>query len=116
MSNRSTLVLVFLGCYLFSSPLYVQAAYMGVYVVKAEEDRAVRIQDVVEHSPSQAADLRTGDIVTHVNEIPVCDVNPFIEIIRMANPGDEVSLLIMRGDKRMQISVRLSSMTTVPVK
>ena len=91
---------------LWTTPAH--SGFMGVYLEKVPDEQVLRIMDIIENSPAQAADLKAGDIITHIANIPIDDVNQCIAIIRDTNVGDEMSVLILRGDKRMEIRVRLT--------
>lgn len=56
--------------------------------------------------PALMAGILSGDIITHVNQLPVSDYADFIALIE-ASPSQTVSLLIKRQGESMQLSVPL---------
>jgi serine protease Do len=57
---------------------------------------------VVAGSPAEAAGLKDNDIITKVNNDEITESVPLTELIRKYNPGDKISLAILR-DKKPQI-------------
>lgn len=55
-------------------------------------------------APAFAAGVRTGDIITHVGAQKVAGISEFRDALGSWN-GSEISLRVLRGDKRMQFSV-----------
>ena len=101
----------------------IRAAYLGVRYVMLNEDIAKKYSlsvhegafikgdanslAVESNSPAAQADIREGDIITAIDE-KTLDMNTSLAyIISQKNPGDTIQLDIQRGDKKIQVSVRL---------
>ncbi len=60
-------------------------------------------------TPADEAGLQKGDVVTELDGTRVTDGIALIVAIRSHRPGDEVELLLTRGDEELTISVTLGS-------
>jgi 2-alkenal reductase len=62
-------------------------------------------------SPADRAGLLRGDIITQLGDIPLDDEHPFINTLYSYEPGEEVTLNIMRGGRSLDITVTLGEVT-----
>jgi S1-C subfamily serine protease len=65
---------------------------------------------VVSGSPADKAGLKDGDIITKVDSNTVTDITPLDEVVRTYNPGDSVTLTVIRGSKTLTISLTLGTL------
>ena len=65
------------------------------------------VTDVQANSPAQRAGLKEGDIITQFDDIPLDDTQPFVNTLFTYNPGDTVTLTVMRGNTEMQVELTL---------
>ncbi|WP_293782387.1 S1C family serine protease [uncultured Aeromicrobium sp.] len=92
----------------------VEHARIGITVQNATgEDQitgiGARVAAVEPGGPGDEAGLREGDIVTRVDEHPVASNQALIATIRGYQPGDEVTLTILRDGRQEQVQVTLGS-------
>lgn len=59
-------------------------------------------------SPAEKAGLKENDIITKINSDEATESNPLVRLIRRYNPGDEVTLTIIRDGKEITLKVTLS--------
>ena len=71
--------------------------------------RGAEISDVLPGTPAEQAGLEKGDVVTELDGTRVTDGIALIVAIRSHRPGDEVDLLLTRGDDELTITVTLGS-------
>lgn len=65
------------------------------------------IDEVASDSPAEKAGLQVGDVITKINgETLTVDTSPG-DVIYKCKPGDEISLVIFRDNKYIEISVVL---------
>ena len=75
---------------------YDLPAKWGVYVTK-----------VVQDSPADQAGLKEGDIITKVGDVALDENHSYVNTLFEFQPGDQVTLDVVRGDKTTQVNVML---------
>lgn len=100
---RSVAVLAIASCLLMGMSLALagddsskERAWLGV-VLSQESDGPVKIIDVVEGSPAEAAGLQKGDVVLTIDGSAIGDSGDVVRAIRDHGPGDSVTLEV-RGE------------------
>lgn len=71
----------------------------------------VYIVEVVDGSAADKGGVVEGDIITAVDGTPVNSSSELQEKIARHNPGDEVKLSVLRSDKKIDLTVRLTAAT-----
>jgi putative serine protease PepD len=79
--------------------------------VDPQFEPGARVKDVTAGSPAQRAGLRTGDVITKVDNQAVDNAETLIVAIRTHRPGETVRLDFERGGKPQQVSVTLGQQT-----
>lgn len=69
-----------------------------------------RVPAIIPNSPASAAGLKDGDIIIRVDNQELTESNPLARIIRQYNPGDTVSLTILRDKKEQTVSLPLGTL------
>jgi putative serine protease PepD len=92
----------------------VEHAQIGVTVSAAVADNKLTtigalVRDVKKGSAGEKAGLKSGDIITSVNNIPVARSEGLIAAIRAYEPGEKVTLTYLRDDKKRTTKVTLGS-------
>jgi serine protease Do len=67
----------------------------------------VYITDVLSGTPADQAGLKQGDIVTGIGAVTLDETHSYINTLFQQNPGDHVTITIMRDSKSMQIDAIL---------
>ncbi len=98
----------------------VQRAIMGVQIqdITAElaREKKIELQDGVyvaevnDNSAAKDAGIEAGDIITHINDVPVKSPSELQEMVGRFRPGDKISVLIKRNDKTKQLEVTLRNL------
>ncbi|MEZ4529911.1 MAG: PDZ domain-containing protein [Thermomicrobiales bacterium] len=70
-------------------------------------DIAAYISVVNIGGPAEAAGLQVGDIVIAINGVSVNEQNAFAEVLFMHQPGETVSVDVLRGDQMMTVQLTL---------
>ena len=68
----------------------------------------VRIEDVRTGTPAASAGLRSGDIITTVNDTPVTGMRDYAEALRQLRPGDEIRVRFRRGTNERLVTTRVT--------
>lgn len=97
----------------------VQRGYMGVTIRGVDGNLArekelhvtkgVYIDSLAENSAALEAGLKPGDVILEVNGTEVATAPELQEMIARHRPGDEVSIKVARGDKEIDVKVRLKN-------
>ena len=69
------------------------------------------VTDVVKGSPACKAGIKTGDIITGINTLPVLSANELMHYIMQSLPGSEVNLKVIRNSRAISIQATLASVS-----
>jgi hypothetical protein len=83
----------------------VSDAYMGAQIESA--DGGARVLDMLKDSPADHAKLEKGDVITKINGARARSMEGLLNLLNHFEPGDEVQLSIMRGDKEKTLKMTL---------
>jgi serine protease Do len=67
------------------------------------------VEEVVEGGPSEEAGLQVGDVILSLAGEEVADSNDVLDRLLEHEPGDEVSVTVVRGDENLEIGVTLGT-------
>jgi S1-C subfamily serine protease len=67
----------------------------------------VYVSQVQANSPAEAAGIRSGDIITHINDVLLDDQHPYMNALFDYKPGDSVTLTVSRGSQTLLLKVKL---------
>lgn len=81
--------------------------FMGVYTTTNGKKEGVRINGVIENTPAQRAALQSGDVILAFDKVAVNGHQELTSERNKHQPGDLVTLRIKRGEKEMDIQIRL---------
>jgi serine protease Do len=97
----------------------IQRAYLGIYYkeIDAEfakdkgikETQGVYVEDLVEGGAAAVSGVKKGDVIIKIANSPVNSKSEMLEVIGQHNPGDKISLLVIRDDKELEVPVTLQS-------
>jgi hypothetical protein len=79
-----------------------------------DEEPGLVIQGATPGSAAERAGLIEGDRVLKVDEHEVNDVFGLMEALKGYNPGDVARIIVLRGTKRMEFSVKFDANTPEP--
>lgn len=65
---------------------------------------------IIANSPAEKAGLKNNDIITRVDKSELTESNPLARVIRQYNPGDTVTLTILRDKKEQTITLTLGTL------
>ena len=86
-----------------------QTPYLGVTI--APSDTGAAIQQVMPRSPAADAGVKTGDILTAIDDHPVTADN-VVDTLGGYAVGDTVTLHVQRGDQSLELSATLAARPT----
>jgi len=98
----------------FMHMLIAVTLLFGVYAIAGEDTvrDGVEVQTLVDGGAAQSAGVLAGDIVRSVDGESFTGANQFGELIRANDPGDAITLTVLRNGVEESISVTLGSNDT----
>lgn len=73
--------------------------YTGVGIILQERGDRLLIKQVFKDSPADQAELKAGDLITHIGDTPVADFQQNTQELLKGAPGTTVSLTFLRQGK-----------------
>ncbi|MHB8871777.1 MAG: S1C family serine protease [Candidatus Doudnabacteria bacterium] len=80
----------------------------GAWIITGTDEYGSPVSGVTPGSSADKAGLKDGDIITGVNGVKIDDTHSLSGLIRQYNPGDTVTLDVIRDKQNMKIKVVLS--------
>jgi len=77
--------------------------YFGV-----EKGRGALVEEVLEDTPAYKTGLKAGDVITAIDGAKVADVEDVVDEISEYEPGDTVTVSVIRDHKPMDFKVELA--------
>ncbi len=97
---------------------YVSRPYLGIrwQTITADlaaryrlgADHGVLVTEVLRGSPAAQAGLQRGDILTAIGGQSIGEDAPFINLLLRHQPGEKVTLEVVRGEETLQLEVTLA--------
>ena len=83
-------------------------SYFGVRLDYEADERGPRIDEAPEEAPAAKAGLQAGDVILTINGEEISDRDELNKVLVDNRPGDELEVVIMRGDEEMTVNVELA--------
>jgi Do/DeqQ family serine protease len=99
----------------------VQRAYIGISYPRetltdeqrqqmgVKNDEGVYVSDVSKDGAAVSAGIKTGDILTKVNGVPVSSGPEMVEQVARYKPGDKISVTYLRNGKENTVNITLKN-------
>jgi len=97
----------------------IQRAYLGVYYNEINEEfarskglsdlRGIYVEEVVPGGAAEKSGMRKGDVILKINGHPVNGKSELMEIVGQHNPGDKVTVTIIRDQNEKDIPLTFVS-------
>ncbi len=86
-------------------------AYLGIVpnYASLDADTGCAIDGTSPGSPAEAAGMKTDDVITAWDDKPVKNLKDLTGLIGAAKPGQEVKVKVKRGDKEVELKVKLGT-------
>ena len=79
--------------------------FLGI-LGKNDKD-GVQVEDVVKESPADKAGLKTGDLITSLQDKSIADFEKLIEALAKAGEGDKIKVKILRDKEEKELTIEL---------
>lgn len=90
-----------------AKPTYVSRGFLGIEV--SAKESLVSVDKVLTGSPAEKAGIKAGDRLRKVNGRTVYGVDGLSELVGKVQPGEKVSLRVLRGEKDEEINLELTA-------
>ena len=97
----------------------IQRAYLGVYYHEIDDQfakdkglkdiKGIYVEDIVEGGAAAESGIKKADVIIKIEDSPVNSKSEMLEVIGQHNPGDKISIMIVRDGKELTIPVTLQS-------
>lgn len=84
--------------------------YEAALGVDLSVDEGVIVLEVLPNSPAEKAKLRSGDIITKIDDVKILDMNYIKRELYKHKEGDKVTLTIVRDGKEEKVEITLLKM------
>lgn len=82
--------------------------FIGISMTDLEDRDGVRITFIVSKSPADEAGLWVNDVITRIDSTDTTDIESLREALGQYDPGERITLTIMRGDTEKKIKLTLA--------
>jgi len=73
-------------------------------------DDTLNLPAVINQSPADQAGLKTGDLITKINETEINLDNPLPKVLQEYEPGEEIELVVMRDNQEIKQKITLEKL------
>ncbi len=97
----------------------IQRAFLGVQIREVDASlvkeknlsgiKGVYISGLTENSSAEKAGMRTGDVITQVQSIPVNSNSELVEIVSQYSPGDKLTVDVLRNEETLKFEITLTN-------
>lgn len=81
--------------------------YLGSIPDYGVTSDGVRLAGVASDSPAARAGLREGDVIVKLADVKIQNIEDLTAVLRTKKPGDQVEILILRGDSSITLTATL---------
>ena len=82
-------------------------AYLGTIPDYTQTEGGVKLSDVRDGSPAQAAGVRGGDVLVSFDAIRIDNIYDFTYALRTHRPGQKIVIGVVRGGQKMELTATL---------
>lgn len=100
----------------------IQRAYLGVYFSEIDDHfakekgltelKGIYVDDVVEGGAAAVAGIKSGDVITKIDNTPINGKAELMEVIGQKNPNDKATVIVNRNGKEYELPLTLQSEET----
>jgi serine protease Do len=98
----------FIPTYMGITPL--DSEMLGYYAIVIEIQKGIYIYNVKTNTPAEAAGLKRGDVITHINGVEVNTLVKFKGILYSLDAGDTISVKYTRNGSESTVDIKLAEM------
>jgi uncharacterized protein (TIGR03067 family) len=81
--------------------------YVGMMLRAAADRKEIIISDALEGSPAKKAGVQKDDVLLRIGTASATELQEVVRLCRQAKPQSELTLRVKRGDKELDITVKV---------
>ncbi|MGZ4104595.1 MAG: S1C family serine protease [Actinomycetota bacterium] len=89
-----------------------QLAFLGISGDNLPGAKGAHVNSVAAGGPADRAGIKADDVIVSIGGADIDSMNTLIEVLLKKNVGDRVSVILLRGGKRMTVTVTLAARPT----
>jgi len=62
---------------------------------------------VIQDGPAAKAGMKDGDLIVRIADEPVSDIYSYMDALKQHEPGDQVEVVVKRGEEQVKLKVTL---------
>ncbi|MBU0617062.1 MAG: M28 family peptidase [Planctomycetes bacterium] len=70
-------------------------------------DGGFRVLSVIQDGPAAKAGMKDGDLIVRIADEPVSDIDSYMDALKQHEPGDQVEVVVKRGEEQVKLKVTL---------
>jgi len=94
-----------------SRPLSASGPAPTIGITTTESTEGVKVERVMPASPAETGGLKTGDVITKIDNTPISGSELFSAAIASRKVGDHIPLVVKRANEELKISVKTGANT-----
>jgi serine protease Do len=97
----------------------IQRAYIGIYYKEIDDQfakdkglpntKGIYVDDLVAGGSAELAGMKKGDVVIQIQDAPVNSKSELLEVVGQHNPGDKITVVVVREGKEITLPLTLQS-------
>jgi hypothetical protein len=94
-----------------------EKGFIGISMTDASggKESGTLVLGIVKDTPAEKAGLRNGDVILAVDGLVMFDSTELQEVIQLMDPGTDVKLEVRRGDKTIELDIKLMARPKNPI-
>ncbi len=84
------------------------SGFVGLLLEFDKERGEVAINSAIKGGPAEKAGVQKGDVVLRVGSTAIFELKAAIDAVRQVKPGDELTLLVRRDGKELEIKLKVA--------
>ncbi len=92
-----------------SRPLSASGPTPTIGITTSTASEGVKVDRVMPASPAESSGLKTGDVITKIDNTPISGPEIFTATIASRKVGDQIQLVVKRANEELNISMKTSA-------
>ncbi|MEC4806611.1 MAG: HhoA/HhoB/HtrA family serine endopeptidase [Jaaginema sp. PMC 1079.18] len=102
----------YIGIQMVALDAQVKAEYERSTNQRLSQDKGILVARVMPNSPAAQAGLRSGDVITRINNKEMTDPNAVQDAVEAVSVGDELAMEVSRDNRTNKVTIRVGALPT----